>query len=181
MAYTLQNPEYLADIELVASEMGIHDLMSLLHTTHCHDDPATDSYNLWQYLQCTYRDSTEHVPQPEVTGAYDAVMQQRAIVLHWVGYLKHKIHNHTLAKRYPLQATYGLQEEDVVGFMNMIHLLREMANHLKTRNSSMLVSDSCSPIQDTQSKTQSAIRRSARLAKKRQTRTLDTADVVRGC
>lgn len=184
MAHTLQNSEYLADIEFVASVMGTPDLVSLLHKTQCHDDPAMDFYNLWQYVQCTWRDSTEHVPyqasmstddKTDIT--YDAVMQHRAFVLHWVGYLKSKIHNNTLAKQYPLQATYGLQPEDIVGFMNLIQNLREMVCHLKARNSSTSDSESCPPIQETPSN----VRRSARLAKKQRTSVIDTNDVIRGC
>lgn len=188
MAHTLHNSEYLADIEFVASVMGTPDLVSLLHKTQCHDDPAMDFYNLWQYVQCTWRDSTEHVPYQASTSTddktditYDAVMQHRAFVLHWVGYLKSKIHNNTLAKQYPLQATYGLQHEDVVGFMNLIQILREMACHLKARNTSTPDSESCPPIQETPSKKRSNVRRSARLAKKQRTSVIDTNDVIRGC
>ena len=195
MAHTLLNSEYLADIEQIASIMGTPDLVSLLHKTQCHDDPATDFYNLRQYLQCTWRDSTENAPHAESTSTnyktsmtYDTVMQHRAFVLHWVGYLKSKIHNNTLAKQYPLQATYGLQQEDVVGFMNLIHTLREMAYHLNTHHSSTLESKCCPhdsndslPVQETRSKKRSTVRRSARLAKKKRTTVINTDDVVRGC
>lgn len=172
--------------------MNTHDLMSLLHETRCYDDPTTDSYHLWKYLQCTYQYNTENEPQPESLCAfpdktnytYDAVMKHRAFVLHWVGYLKNKINNHVLANRYPLQATYALQQEDVVGFMNMIQALRQMANHLSenTHCLSFPVSVPSSPNPDANSKKRPEIRRSARLAKKKQqTRILNTNDVVRGC
>jgi hypothetical protein len=184
MSYTLQNSEYLADIELVASVMGTPDLMSLLHKTSCHDDPATDSYILWQYLQCTYQNSAEHAPQPETDGVSVAVMQQRASVLHWVGYLKNKIQNHQLANMYPLQETYGLYQEDVDGFMNTIHCFRELASQLvePTEGSSLPVSVPCLPDQESPTKKHTVVRRSARLAKKKdRPLELSITDVVRGC
>lgn len=204
MAHTLQNSEYVADIEQVAFVMGTPDLMNLLHETQCHDDPATDFYNLWQYLQCTYNAYLETETTPIVNDCddsskagftYDAIMQQRAFVLHWVGHLTAKIHNHALATRFPLQATYGVYQEDVAAFLSLVESLREMArflqhpptskhtemNHEKKRevvsrpsSSTIEQKDKNIPIATHQQKKRQydsnnskEVRRSARLAKKR--------------
>lgn len=209
MAHTLHNSAYIADIKQVAFVLGASDLLDLLHATQCHNDPATDFYNLWQYLQCTYKASLDTEARivndcdspSNIDFTYDAIMQQRAFVLHWVGHLTAKIQNHTLATLYPLQATYGLYQEDVAAFRIQTQKLREMAQfllhlqpqtatHMKTEDNKKHVVLSAStppttmqhneqePMTDHPNKRSSKMltkrlkssemRRSARLAKKRQ-------------
>lgn len=108
-------------MEVVGDALGIDGLSILLAelTKVCPDENADGAY-LWECLNGTVEN-----PAP--------VDAQRALVMHWVGYIFNKLYNErVLALWFPHQTTMRLTQEDATALRYHVEVLRELYFSNKT-------------------------------------------------
>lgn len=102
-------------IQQVENRLKVGPLGPLLvELTKVCSDEEKDAAYLWECMNGTVEN-----PSP--------VDAQRALVMHWVGYIFGKLHNEqVLAPLFPHQSTMGVTREDAMAFDYQVEVLRHM-------------------------------------------------------